>query len=493
VIFLFYRVYEVRRKRVLQSALQTLGVLGKYITTHSWVPFTWRTFCVYTLFILTNAIVVGGVNAAYVYVAIYGSSSVLFVSQLALSCFKLFWNRFFSIYLIRWTTRWFDGDGINDVVRMQTSLDSSQSLPSVESAAAEFASLQVLVALLNNIAIPCLIVAVVSPSCFYNVFVAPPQVNTQYNFRSCGLVYDGKCVGFDSTPVYISYDPPFAYSYQCSSSIITYYGPAFVILCIVRTFATPALQLCLFGLYVDATAGTWWQKTLLGVVPRIMRPIAAKLTLSDEKEAPKIHIYQPYLDANQLILSMITYCGILMTFGVVFPPVAVAIVVTMGSVLYYTKLKTGRFICCALDIDRLDLLRVLEEESKQAGFFSVVERALWMVITTSCLFYTLFLFDTLGDSVGFSGAYWVLIVMPLLPLGLYLGYLLSAMILRGLCSRVHSVDANHCATDDGKLPAGVSTVNVLHTSNGQPVNDTNITEDRSTFEMTHVVSSQKKI
>ena len=42
-----------------------------------------------------------------------------------------------------------------------------------------------------------------------------------------------------------------------------------------------------------------------------------------------------------------------------------------------------------------------------------------MLITISCWFYTLFLFDTLGDSVGFGGAYWVLVVMPLMPLVMY--------------------------------------------------------------------------
>jgi hypothetical protein len=42
-----------------------------------------------------------------------------------------------------------------------------------------------------------------------------------------------------------------------------------------------------------------------------------------------------------------------------------------------------------------------------------------MLVTLSCWFYTLFLFDTLGDAVGFEGAYWVLIVMPLTPVALY--------------------------------------------------------------------------
>ncbi len=42
-----------------------------------------------------------------------------------------------------------------------------------------------------------------------------------------------------------------------------------------------------------------------------------------------------------------------------------------------------------------------------------------MLISVSACFYTLFLFDTLGDAVGFQGAYWVLIVMPLMPLCMY--------------------------------------------------------------------------
>jgi len=42
-----------------------------------------------------------------------------------------------------------------------------------------------------------------------------------------------------------------------------------------------------------------------------------------------------------------------------------------------------------------------------------------MLISVSCIFYTIFLFDTLGDAVGWYGAYWLFIVMPLMPLVLF--------------------------------------------------------------------------
>lgn len=48
-----------------------------------------------------------------------------------------------------------------------------------------------------------------------------------------------------------------------------------------------------------------------------------------------------------------------------------------------------------------------------------------MLISISCLFYTLFLFDTLGNTAGFDGAYWVLIVTPLIPAVLFILYYIA--------------------------------------------------------------------
>jgi hypothetical protein len=49
---------------------------------------------------------------------------------------------------------------------------------------------------------------------------------------------------------------------------------------------------------------------------------------------------------------------------------------------------------------------------------------LWLLVPLSSLFYSLILFDTLGDAVGAQRAYWVLIVMAVLPGVLYVLWLL---------------------------------------------------------------------
>jgi Leucine-rich repeat (LRR) protein len=362
----------------------------------------WRTFVVYAAFIAINLIFVVTVNAAYVYFAVYGNNDALLVWQVLMSLFKLVWNRFFSIYAIRWASQ------------LGADVDPTTENKTAAAMRSKYATLQVFVALLNNIAIPCLVVAVVSPNCFYNVFVAAPEVTTVLIFDICVQLNGGSgCVTFANARNTISYEPPFTYNYQCSSSFITYYAPAFVILCIVRMFLTPLLQGSLFWLYQRATPGTRWHAALELVQLPILKSVDAA------NPAPVQSIYQPYFDANQLLLSLITYFGLLLTFGAVFPPLAVCIVLTMASVVVVNNVKVGRFLAILEQRHLSSYVRVIEEECKMAGFDRILVRAMWMLVTASCWFYTLFLFDTLGDAVGFNGAYWVLLVMPLMPAVLY--------------------------------------------------------------------------
>eukprot|EP01032_Pedospumella_encystans_P007828 gene7828-9336_t len=61
-----------------------------------------KKLCVYAIFFLINFTVVLGVNVAYVYVRLYQPSSLFVIAQLLLSVFKVVWNSFCSVYIIRW-------------------------------------------------------------------------------------------------------------------------------------------------------------------------------------------------------------------------------------------------------------------------------------------------------------------------------------------------------------------------------------------------------
>jgi hypothetical protein len=79
----------------------------------------------------------------------------------------------------------------------------------------------------------------------------------------------------------------------------------------------------------------------------------------------------------------------------------------------------------------------------------VLTNALWMVVTISCWFYTLFLFDTLGDAVGFDGAYWVLIVMPLMPVVLYFAAAVISVRSLGADGRVGAIEKDKEGSSEG--------------------------------------------
>jgi hypothetical protein len=90
-----------------------------------------------------------------------------------------------------------------------------------------------------------------------------------------------------------------------------------------------------------------------------------------------------------------------------------------------------------------------------------------MLVTLSCMFDTLFLFDTLGDAVGFKGAYWVLIVMPLMPVVLYTIYLCAAFMRCLASSREAQNDPGATATikEDG-IELGSVTPKAVNASAG---------------------------
>jgi prepilin signal peptidase PulO-like enzyme (type II secretory pathway) len=164
------------------------------------------------------------------------------------------------------------------------------------------------------------------------------------------------------------------------------------------------------------TRGTWVAEQLDYWVPLIIQDVTAEE--GSEKSAHSI--YNPYFDANQLLITVIAYLGVLLTFGLVFPPIAVAMLVSIYAAVYTGKLEVGRFLTNAIDQNLLKYLDVMESECLGVGTVVKLRQAALMLITFTCVFFTPFIFDTLGDKLGVAKAAWVLVVLPLVPAALYL-------------------------------------------------------------------------
>lgn len=120
------------------------------------------------------------------------------------------------------------------------------------------------------------------------------------------------------------------------------------------------------------------------------------------------------------LLSFFAYMGLLLTFGIAYPPLAPCIVVTVFSMLVCVGMYIGRFLQAAIEQEQSVFVLVVDEACRNVGSAAMVDTAIWMLVIFACRFYTLFLFDALGGEVGFSCDYWVLISVPLFPLILYM-------------------------------------------------------------------------
>jgi len=196
------------------------------------------------LFMLLNLSIMICADVAYVYTVIYGSSNLQVLAQVLLSVFKLLWNNFCCPHLIRYLRYM---DSINTIAAAaaeeQEEEDHSSMSGNNSSVHISRVYIHLFSTLLNNIAIPCLVVMAISPNCLYYAFVAAPEVSAAFTYNACTQFNAAQqCEQYRVTVVDTSYEPPFTYSNQCSSSFITYYAPALVIMSIGSAFIMPLLN-----------------------------------------------------------------------------------------------------------------------------------------------------------------------------------------------------------------------------------------------------------
>jgi Leucine-rich repeat (LRR) protein len=370
---------------------------------------------VYIAYFVINFAVVIGVNSGFVAISLYERNSVVVISQIFLSLFKLVWNNVLSAYAFV-----FFADAVDAAAGARISGDTaSVGSSTAQTSVSRVFYMQLFVMLLNNIAIPCLVVAAISPSCFYNVFIPAPTVESSYEITQCvGIVLETGCDLYTTTVETISYDPPFSYSYQCSSSFVKNYAPAFVYMCLTATFLVPAVQMWLVRLHRRSSPGSqlWY------LLSRINQYPVPEHMVVEGAPPPVKHRWRKHFNANQILLNQLNFLGILLTFGAVFPPLAVALAFTLCTVTLFARLKVGYFLTRCMELNQLTYVDKINSECTRVVSLQMIRNSVWMLVAFACCFYTLFLFDTLGDAVGFGGAYWVLIVMPLLPLCMYAGH-----------------------------------------------------------------------
>jgi hypothetical protein len=131
-------------------------------------------------------------------------------------------------------------------------------------------------------------------------------------------------------------------------------------------------------------------------------------------------IVMPSRGANEVFVArrfstlLVGDLAILLTFGTIFPPLAVVIFISVMLHTVLTQVVVGRFITLAIPHKSTfaPFVTVLKRETATVG--SLIALSIAPISVLATIFWSFFLFDIIGDDAGTTHSYWILLVMPIL-------------------------------------------------------------------------------
>jgi hypothetical protein len=330
----------------------------------------------------------------------------------------------------------------------------------------------------NNIIAPLMTEIFVSPNCLKYMFAplsaalfpSPTFCEIATVVASEGITSDLNLVGYTTcTPLpSIGYIPAFSYNFQCSSSMLQNFAYVFIYRCVYTVFLVPVLWMWLkrwqqwsFERYGISSP---MFKALTRCVPKLLRPLshstvnAAHLEATTSDTANRMEEERRYFNlsifaslinkeaergAITLRIRLLTDLSILLSFGVLFPPLGLLMVMAMGVDVLVTVYMMRRLNLldddqlianCNLDgnfsgTDGNEALRSKQYQTKAMEEYQQVRKEMIdsvtkifarvktqfaesvpMVLSMVVLLWGFAMFDVLGRDVGVIHAVWIMVV-----------------------------------------------------------------------------------
>ena len=386
---------------------------------------TYVDMAVLLCFVMIDLVVVFVINAGYIYGTLTASSGVVLFLQILLGVFKLVWKGLFIKNIDRFRRNIL---GIRHNVNHKFGHD--------------VAFLSVIL-ILNNILVPIAAEAAVDSNCIYNIFVPAPSVTASYDYTKCDFIDPAKgCLAYVTVSPAVSYSPPFTYRYQCTSTIVVNYASVFMYMFTAMCCDVPFM---FFICYIRK----FFQKDQ--IIHKVLNVIASDLY----KDPVKFRL-------SYVVADMVSGIGMLLTFGAVFPPIAIV-------------------VCIAIVMNGCMTMYLIKQQvpdaSEVAPHFNL--SYISYLIIFSSIFLSFFLFDILGLQYTVWKSLWASIILLVISCGLWL-------VLRILISYYERMQSNHTNGPDAVLvsvPIGIDRSQDNHEGHHK---DNNIVENNND-------SYQKKI
>lgn len=428
-----------------------------------------RLFVIFTI----NIAITLGSNICYVYVMETSSVTGQTAAKISFAVIKFIYNSYLLPLLIS--------------SKFIQTISRSSSTDSVKFKGRN--SFECFLLIMNTFAIPCLVVALQASTCFaaYNPLIpSPPPINatftyTEVNYIATSYDLETDAMNFElALPQllrhYTIFTPMFTYQYQCTSTLLTFYAPVFLLTALlsIMEFALNhfLVQILFHG---PQCIIAWMGGILRAFIPQLLldyehRDISRgghpwcecrkqqyvntieeggtfkkvqKFCDTPEKHHSEVSILQ----ADKYYFKTLTDMLVLFSFGIACPLLGLAVCVS----IYVRAVMKHRMVVSFLDAyhtyaaatisrtvedhescDRFaELAKVLEEciehSSNNADHESAVEgltrhkptpiyKARLLIIVFSSLFLSLFLQDMAGDEIGGIKSLWAPFLMVALPL-----------------------------------------------------------------------------
>ena len=386
-----------------------------------------------------NAVFMIVANVAYVTVVSTSNSNAQNTANIALTLFQLLWESAVLPRLIKSAKRCSDPKGDSPLLRLKLSLGA-----------------------FNVVLAPAIAVVITDSRCFAQAFVAPPPVTSSYSFlQSSDYVRTGYAdpstglfieTSREKTKDYyarafVSFDPSFFYSYQCSTAWVTSYAAVFVNMSLISCAVCPMLLVAVRHL-IDRK----WLSRELGasVLPALMQTSQERQIRRDKKLQGALLSYSVF-DTQSLFLDLLQDLLILHTFGLVVPMcgLTVTVALVVKTLQHHHALEHFRDTQPAKDVK--DLTNDCRKFLLRSHPFLKVGAFL---VGFSSIFLSGFLFDTMGDAKGWFGERWESAVWaPVLMWAAPLFFALSAQLL--LSDRIMLAPQEISQQDDASESSGL--------------------------------------
>jgi hypothetical protein len=304
------------------------------------------------------------VNGVYVYITRTQNAAVITVSEVTVSAIKTVWRNVILPYLLSYVSS-------NDEIIFQCWLG-----------------------ILNTIFIPFLATITFEPSCFYNALVPQSKVVSSYEYKVCiSLNADtNRCQNYESFYRETSYSPPFVYSYQCTGAVAIDYCAIYIYMTLFLVIGRPSLKLLynLFKLFNSE-----------------------KLFNVYENNIKK----RTFFNHGVFIVNIVCSIAIILTMGCIIPLMGIICCIFLVIYIHNTLSNMGFHLSQSRE-QQYDFLRNFYEVNSK-NITEYVQEGILSLIPIMIVYYSIFLFDTIGNYYGFFMAGYIWLFIVFIPLIMY--------------------------------------------------------------------------